>query len=143
MPRIPGADRHGARAALFLALTLISCGCNQSRESQLSARVAVYESSWVRKDINDVWALMSPRLRQANDNDPAQFEQYMRGVGIWPGRVRVERITMTESGATVRVLATYTDSSGKTVAETREDMRWVLVAGEWFFDNYQTIGADK
>jgi len=102
----------------------------------------MYEQSWKDRDLKSVWELMSPRLQQGNENDERKFEDFVRQSGIWISRIKIRSITVTRDRATVRESVTYA-SSGKTVGEALEESQWVLVKGNWLFDEGRTLRTSR
>ena len=128
------------------SVALYAIGCeaqSQSSPDDVRRRVAEYERAWTTRDLKAVWLLMSPRVRQGNDNDEASFEASVRGAGAWLTRVSIQNIKISGELAVVRELVTYSSSSGEKLGNALEESRWVRIRGNWFFDEYRTLEVTK
>jgi hypothetical protein len=142
MPTSRAANSHVAFAALLVALVCVACAPRETPGvDALRLRLSEYEQSWVKRDLRAVWALMSPRVRQGNDNDPAVFEKQVRDAGLWVSRLEVQAIELKGARAVVREKVTYTSSAGDRVGDEEEDSEWVLLDGQWFLDAYMSVAT--
>lgn len=139
---------RGSEMSRSLAICLLLAGCSTAcggsdPEAVLRARIRQYEKSWAAQQFGDVWRMMSPRLRDGNENDQSKFERFVRDSGMMVSQIQPQEIRIAGDRATVRAIVTYRSASGEELGEQIEESQWVLSGGEWLFDDYRLVAAPR
>jgi len=128
-------------AGIALLLTLGGCGLRSRPEEQVRLRFEQYMAAWERQDVNTVWSLMSPRLKQGNDNNINAFKQSIVSAGFHPAAHKVRSVTVKKGEAIVVADMVFADSTGRSVGSETERCQFVNPDGEWLFDDCQPFEA--
>lgn len=124
-------------AAVLSSVSLSSCASSPTKE-EAEARFDSYMTAWIQRDIDEVWQLMSPRMRRSN-NDKSAFSKFVEGQNIY--FVDYERVSSNVEGDRAQVIAdmVITDAARTETIEERQRCDLVFESGEWYVDDCRPL----
>ena len=124
---------------LDILLLVAGCGLRSADERDLRLRLKQYEQYWASQRYDEVWKLMSQRLRDGNNNDESSFAKMAQGSGATLVRLDIRQIQIAGDGATVRAVATFHSASDARTRQEVQEQHWIKAGGKWLFDDYRSI----
>ncbi len=131
--------------AQVISLSLaLNCYPAEQRKTadDLRRRVKLFHTSFFSGKPDQMWSMLSRRLRQQNDNDKRQYVSSLpKGKFIGVHHVDIEIEEIQTEGIRARVvlkITIWTDAEKKLAFERNQDL-WVFERGKWFFDGEKTL----
>ncbi|MER8734483.1 hypothetical protein NKH28_32715 [Mesorhizobium sp. M1227] len=108
-------------------------------EASVVAAFENYASAWKKQDIERVWSLMSPNLKKGNGGSVKIFEDFVKRNGFYPSDFQKIDVSVNDHKATIKAKVIYLDFSGKRIGDDFENIVFVRIDGEWYFDSYTSL----
>jgi hypothetical protein len=127
-------------SAVIIAGLLLQPQLGQKRQMKnLRQQVERFYTLYSSPKQDDMWKILSSRLKQENDNNKQKYISNLPKPGAFRPEASIEEIRIAGNMAKVRVKITIVSDTDKKIGFEDHEDSWVLERGRWRFDGYTVI----
>ncbi len=126
--------------AVVLVSALVSAGYpDDHAEETVKRRFQDYMEAWKKNDIETVWEIMSPHLKEGNDNSLTEFRDFVMKQGVRISGYKIGKITIEGETAIVETELQASDFHGNNLGGDWHGCKFINIDEIWYSEGCKLI----